>query len=72
MSQLIFIVINYSKFEYSRKDYEKGRFTLVFLCAPEDKELASNSQKPLLELTYNWDLEDIRGWQKFWSLSFVS
>ena len=26
--------------EFSRKDNEKGRFTLIFLCAPEDKNLA--------------------------------
>jgi len=57
-------------FEYSRKDYEKGRFTLVFLCAPEDKELASNSQKPLLELTYNWDLEEYKGGRNFGHLAF--
>ena len=57
-------------FEYSRKDYEKGRFTLVFLCAPEDKELASNYQKPLLELTYNWDLEEYKGGRNFGHLAF--
>jgi lactoylglutathione lyase len=57
-------------FEYSRKDYEKGRFTLVFLCAPEDKELASNFQKPLLELTYNWDLEEYKGGRNFGHLAF--
>tara|TARA_E500000331_G_scaffold346989_1_gene386575 strand:- start:2133 stop:2552 length:420 start_codon:yes stop_codon:yes gene_type:complete len=33
--------------EVRRKDYQKGRFTLIFLQAPND-----NSQ---LELTYNWD-----------------
>jgi len=32
--------------ELSRKDYEKGRFTLVFLAAPGDEEAQ-------LELTYN-------------------
>ncbi len=39
--------------EFSRKDNEKGRFTLIFLCAPEDKNLAEESKKPLIELTYN-------------------
>ncbi len=33
-----------------RKDYEKGRYTLVFLAAPGD----SDAQ---VELTYNWDPE---------------
>ena len=31
--------------EFSRKDNEKGRFTLIFLCAPEDKNLAEESKK---------------------------
>ena len=42
---------------------EKGRFTLVFLAAPEDTGLVAESEKkgrtaPLVELTYNWDTED--------------
>lgn len=39
----------------SQKDYEKGRFTLVFLAAPDDSELATTRNSPLIELTYNWD-----------------
>ena len=46
--------------EFSRKDYEKGRFTLIFLCAPEDKNLAEQNRKPLIELTYNWDRKNIQ------------
>lgn len=34
--------------EVSRKDFEKGRFTLVFLAAPGDEDAQ-------VELTYNWD-----------------
>lgn len=34
--------------ELSRKDNEKGRFTLVFLAAPGDEQAQ-------VELTYNWD-----------------
>jgi lactoylglutathione lyase len=42
---------------------EKGRFTLVFLGAPEDEKLVGDSGKagraaPLIEPTYNWDTED--------------
>lgn len=33
-----------------RKDYEKGRYTLVFLAAPGDEQAQ-------IELTYNWDPE---------------
>ena len=36
--------------EVRRRDDEKGRYTLVFLCAPNDESAQ-------LELTYNWDPE---------------
>ena len=45
--------------EVRRMDSDKGRFTLVFLAAPEDADSgAAESQAPLVELTYNWDTED--------------
>ena len=49
--------------EVRRIDNEKGRFTLVFLCAPEDEGRVAQSKRggreaPLVELTYNWDSED--------------
>ena len=56
--------------EFSRKDYEKGRFTLIFLCAPEDKNLAEQNRKPLIELTYNWDQEEYSGGRNFGHLAF--
>ena len=56
--------------EFSRKDYEKGRFTLIFLCAPEDKNLADENRKPLIELTYNWDKEEYVGGRNFGHLAF--
>jgi lactoylglutathione lyase len=56
--------------EFSRKDYEKGRFTLIFLCAPEDKNLAEQNRKPLIELTYNWDKEEYIGGRNFGHLAF--
>ena len=33
--------------EYSRKESEKGRFTLIFLCAPDDKDTAETKKKGL-------------------------
>lgn len=51
---LNFYCNNFDLVEYSRKDHEKGRFTLVFLCAPGDVEYAKENRAPLLELTYNW------------------
>jgi len=56
--------------EFSRKDYERGRFTLIFLCAPEDKNLAEQNRKPLIELTYNWDKEEYTGGRNFGHLAF--
>ena len=44
--------------EVRRIDNDKGRFTLVFLAAPEDEERARADRAPLVELTYNWPAED--------------
>jgi lactoylglutathione lyase len=41
-----------------RIDNEMGKFSLVFLCAPDDLEHAKINQAPLVELTYNWPGED--------------
>ncbi len=43
--------------ETRRTENEGGRFTLIFLAAPEDASQAADTQSPLLELTYNWDSE---------------
>lgn len=56
--------------EISRKEVEKGRFTLVFLAAPDDAEQAGKSQSPMLELTYNWDPETYRNGRNFGHLAF--
>ena len=56
--------------EFSRKEYEKGKFTLIFLCAPDDLKLAEQDRKPLLELTYNWDKETYTGGRNFGHLAF--
>ncbi|MGH1418167.1 MAG: VOC family protein [Hyphomicrobiaceae bacterium] len=44
--------------EMRRVDVEQGRFTLIFLAAPEDRRSGATTKAPLLELTYNWDKED--------------
>lgn len=56
--------------ETSRKESEKGRFTLVFLAAPEDVATAKTKSAPLLELTYNWDTESYSGGRNFGHLAF--
>ena len=49
--------------ESFRREDAKGRFTLVFLMAPDDESLVETSREhgrpaSLVELTYNWDSED--------------
>lgn len=39
--------------EINRYDSETGRFTLIFLAAPADRETATENKAPLIELTYN-------------------
>ena len=57
--------------EISRREVEKGRFTLIFLAAPDDVERArSNDRAPMLELTYNWDPETYDGGRNFGHLAY--
>jgi lactoylglutathione lyase len=57
--------------EMSRNDYPDGRFTLVFLAAPEDVDQARREHAPTLELTYNWDPETYGEGRNFGHLAFV-
>jgi len=56
--------------EVRRIENDKGRFTLVFLAAPEDAERAAKDQAPLVELTYNWDRETYTGGRNFGHLAY--
>jgi len=49
--------------EVRRTENEKGRFTLVFLAAPGD-------ESALIELTYNWDPETLKGGRNFGHLAY--
>lgn len=49
---------------------EKGRFTLVYLAAPEDMDHAKNHQAPEIELTWNWDPESYTGGRNFGHIAF--
>lgn len=57
--------------EVRRHDSDKGRFTLVFLVAPEDKEAFLANKAPALELTYNWDTEDYQSGRNFGHLAYL-
>lgn len=65
--------------EVYRYDNDKGRFTNVFLKAPDDhvgeapkerKMGMSTYVAPVLELTYNWDPEDYTGGRNFGHLAY--
>jgi lactoylglutathione lyase len=57
--------------EVRRMENDKGRFTLVFLAAPEDEERAREEKAPLVELTYNWDPENYTGGRNFGHLAYL-
>ncbi|ORE86064.1 glyoxalase/bleomycin resistance protein/dioxygenase [Oceanococcus atlanticus] len=61
--------------EVSRYDHQQGRFTLVFLSAPDDLERARDKKGPMVELTYNWPdengaQEDYDGGRNFGHLAY--
>jgi lactoylglutathione lyase len=56
--------------EVRRVESEAGRYTLVFLAAPDDKDKAAADRAPLLELTYNWDPERYGEGRNFGHLAF--
>ena len=43
--------------EVRRYENKEGKFTLVFLCAPNDMKHSLKYQAPLIEITYNWPEE---------------
>lgn len=62
--------------ETRRHESEGGRFTLIFLAAPEDEDAARAHKAPLLELTYNWpdengETEAYSGGRNFGHLAYV-
>ncbi len=56
--------------ELYRTENKTGRFTLVFLAAPDDVELARERKAPLVELTYNWDEREYGGGRNFGHLAY--
>ena len=70
---LDFYVNKFGLVETRRNESEKGRFTLVFLSAPEDAEQVKKGGSrgtPTLELTYNWDPEVYTGGRNFGHLAY--
>ena len=56
--------------EIRRKEVPEGRFTLIFLAAPEDENTATETRSPEIELTYNWDPENYDKGRNFGHLAF--
>lgn len=62
--------------EVRRIENSQGRFTLVFLCAPEEEAAAraalaeGRRDSPMVELTYNWDPEVYTGGRNFGHLAY--
>lgn len=52
--------------EIRRVDRPEGKFTLVFLAAPQDAESAKETRAPELELTYNWGSEEVYETGRSW------
>ncbi len=57
--------------EVRRVDNERGRFTLVFLAAPDDEASSARKRAPEVELTYNWDPEEYQGGRNFGHLAYL-
>jgi len=57
--------------EVERHEAPAGRFTLVFLAAPEDAEAGRARKAPVVELTYNWDPEEYGGGRNFGHLAYA-
>ena len=57
--------------EVSRYDNAGGRFTLVFLAAPDDLDMARDRKGPMVELTHNWDPEAYTGGRNFGHLAYA-
>jgi len=61
---LDFYVTKLGLVESRRIENQAGRFTLIFLAAPESPEAE-------IELTYNWDKEEYAGGRNFGHLAFA-
>ncbi len=57
--------------EVRRTENEKGRYTLVYLAAPEDAAEAREKGAPTIELTYNWDEHEYAGGRNFGHIAFA-
>jgi lactoylglutathione lyase len=69
-ASLDFYCTKFGLTEVRRVESQQGRFTLVFLAAPEDESAGRELKAPLVELTYNWDPEVYTGGRNFGHLAY--
>ncbi len=70
-ASLDFYVNKLGMIETKRKEFEGGRFTLIFLTGSEDADKAAAENAPELELTYNWDPEEYDSGRNFGHLAYT-
>lgn len=56
--------------EMRRAENEAGRFTLIFLAAPADRDRSATDRSPEVELTFNWDPQPYDGGRNFGHLAY--
>lgn len=56
--------------EVRRYENKDGRYTLIFLAAPDDEKAGIAEKAPLIELTFNWDPEAYGGGRNFGHLAY--
>lgn len=56
--------------EVRRMENEAGRFTLIFLAAPDDMRGAGERAHAEVELTHNWDRQEYAGGRNFGHLAY--
>lgn len=56
--------------EVKRTEFKQGRYTLIFLSAPDDINQVALTRGPMLELTYNWDPQPYPEGRNFGHLAY--
>lgn len=69
-ASLDFYVAKLGLVEVRRYENTQGRYTLIFLAAPDDEHSGITEKAPLIELTYNWDPEDYGSGRNFGHLAY--
>ena len=69
-ASLDFYVTKLGLKEVRRYENKEGRYTLIFLAAPEDEHAGITERAPLVELTFNWDPEDYQSGRNFGHLAY--